>query len=115
MYVFNKLNLLPSSDVIRRHCQLTNVKEIYFSYRQTLEQIIETRLSQIIKDDSQLHLYRYSASPNRCGYCGENGCNVSLIVTSGCGKNAIYGPKLGPYIAQSDLGPLSQIVAILQT
>ena len=34
-----------------------------------------------------------SASPNRCGYCGENGCNISLIVTSGYGKNAIYGPK----------------------
>ncbi len=30
---------------------------------------------------------------NRCGCCGENGCNISLIVTSGYGKNAIYGPK----------------------
>ena len=37
--------------------------------------------------------WRLSASPNRCGYCGENGCNISLIVTSGYGKNAIYGPK----------------------
>jgi len=94
VYVFNKLNLLPSSDVIRRHCQLTNDKEIYFAYSQILEQIIETRLSQIIKDDNQLHLYRYSASPNHCGYCGENGCNISLIETSGYGKNAIYGPSI---------------------
>jgi len=59
VYVFNKLNLIPSLDIIRRHCQLTNSKEIYFSYSKTLEQIIETRLSQIIKDDNQLHLYRY--------------------------------------------------------
>ena len=59
VYVFNKLNLIPSLDIIRRDCQLTNDKEIYFSYSKTLEQIIETRLSQIIKDDNQLHLYRY--------------------------------------------------------
>jgi hypothetical protein len=41
------------------------------------------------------HIIHGDCSPNshRCGYCGEIGCQISLVVTSGCGKRVVYGPK----------------------
>jgi len=60
VYAFNKLNIIPSADVIRKYSNQNSVKEIYFSYSETLEQIIEKRLSEIVPDDNQNHLYRYA-------------------------------------------------------
>ena len=39
------------------------------------------------------HIIHGDCSPNshRCGYCGEIGCQISLVVTSGCGKRVVYG------------------------
>ena len=34
-----------------------------------------------------------SPDPHRCGYCGEIGCNIDLVVTSGYGRNVKYGPR----------------------
>jgi hypothetical protein len=41
------------------------------------------------------HIIHGDCSPNshRCVYCGEIGCQISLVVTSGCGKRVVYGPK----------------------
>jgi len=33
-----------------------------------------------------------------CGFCGNNGCPISLVKTSGKGINANYGPKIDKYI-----------------
>ena len=59
VYAMNKLNIIPSTDIIRRYSNDTKVKEIYFSYSKSLEEIIATRLSEIIPNDNETHLYRY--------------------------------------------------------
>jgi hypothetical protein len=37
---------------------------------------------------SSLHLM----AANLCGYCGRNGCDISLTISSGSGKNATFAP-----------------------
>jgi hypothetical protein len=39
----------------------------------------------ILKGDIALNL-------NTCGFCGQLGCKIRLVVTSGKGKNATWGP-----------------------
>jgi hypothetical protein len=34
-----------------------------------------------------------SPNPHRCGYCGEIGCQISSVITSGSCKWVVYGPK----------------------
>ena len=58
VYTFNKLNLLLSSDVIRKHGNLTKPRDIYFSYSKTFEEVIDKRLSDLILKDNNTHLYR---------------------------------------------------------
>ena len=41
------------------------------------------------------HIFHNDCSPDPhcCGYCGEIGCNIDLVVTSGYGRNVKYGPR----------------------
>ena len=54
VYAMNKLNIIPSTDIIRRYSNDTKVKKIYFSYSKSLEEIIATRLSEIIPKTMKL-------------------------------------------------------------